>query len=192
MSEATNPAASHHLPFFITAPGETDILLNVMVGFLLLFVFLLGVLYLRLHHLPDHIAHKGQKIQYELVAVLALISMFTHNHLFWIAGLLLALVTIPDFSTPLGRMADSLAAMAARKVRAPSIEPLSPPRPAFWCSRNRYPGSSAGQVLATFLPQAPRMKIVFLRDHEFPASVTLRRGSPWDLGRPLALAGGLP
>jgi hypothetical protein len=130
MSEATNPAASHHLPFFITAPGDTDILLNVMVGFLLLFVFLLGVLYLRLHHLPDHIAHKGQKIQYELVAVLALISMFTHNHLFWIAGLLLALVTIPDFSTPLGRMADSLAAMAARKVRAPSIEPLSPPRPA--------------------------------------------------------------
>jgi hypothetical protein len=92
---------------------------------------LVGVLYLRLHHLPEHIAHKGQKIQYEIVAVLALLAMFTHNHLFWIAGLLLALVQVPDFSTPLGRMADSLAVMATRKTRAFNIEPLSPPKPAF-------------------------------------------------------------
>lgn len=129
MSEAIHPAASHHLPFFITAPGQTDVLLNAMIGILVLFVFLLGVLYLRLHHLPDHIAHKGQKVQYELVAVLALISMFTHNHLYWILGLLLALVTIPDFSTPLNRMADSLVTMASRKARAPNIQPPSLPRP---------------------------------------------------------------
>src|SRR5262245_27569746 len=103
-----HPEAPHHLPFFITPPGETDVLLMVMIGILLLAVFLIGIFYLRLHHLPDHLASKGQKIQYELVAVLCLISLFTHNHLFWIAGLLLAFVTLPDFSTPLNRMANSL------------------------------------------------------------------------------------
>jgi hypothetical protein len=130
MSEGVHPAASHHLPFFITAPGETDVLLNVTIGILIFFVFLIGVLYLRLHHLPEHIASKGQKIQYEIVAVLALIAMFTHNHLFWIAGLLLALVQIPDFSTPLNRMADSLTKMAGAKLRRPSVEQVSSPAPA--------------------------------------------------------------
>jgi hypothetical protein len=124
MSEAIHPAASHHFPFFITAPGETDVLLYVMIGVLLVSVFLIGIFYLRLHHLPDHMATKGQKIQYEMVAVLCLISLFTHNHLFWIAGLLLAFVQIPDFSTPLNRMANSLATMASRKARALGGEPI--------------------------------------------------------------------
>src|SRR5262245_28508808 len=35
-----HPAASHHLPFLITAPGETDVLLNVMIGVSLGFCFL--------------------------------------------------------------------------------------------------------------------------------------------------------
>ena len=129
MSKAINPAATQHLPFFITAPGETDILLNVMIGFSILVIFLVGVLYLRLHHLPEHIAHTTQKIQYEVVAVLALIAMFTHNNLFWIAALLLALVQIPDFLTPIQGMADSLAKMASAKLRRLSIEPVSPPAP---------------------------------------------------------------
>ena len=30
VSEALHPAASHHLPSFITAPGETDVLMVVM------------------------------------------------------------------------------------------------------------------------------------------------------------------
>jgi hypothetical protein len=149
MSEAIHPAASHHLPFFITAPGETDVLLNAMIGFLVLSVFLVGVLYLRLHHLPDHIAHKGQKIQYEIVAVLALISMFTHNHLYWILGLLLALVTIPDFSTPLNRMADSLVTMASRKFGGTRIEPLSSPKLALLEPQARLGGPSVGSAPST-------------------------------------------
>jgi hypothetical protein len=115
MTTAIHPEATHHLPFFITPPGETDILMNVMMVFLALMVFLIGILYLRLHALPEHMAHSTQKVQYEIVAVLALISLFTHNHLYWIIGLLLALVQIPDFSTPLSRMADSLAKMAGAK-----------------------------------------------------------------------------
>ncbi|UFW46520.1 MULTISPECIES: hypothetical protein [Bradyrhizobium] len=59
------------------------------------FVFMLGVLMLRLHHLPEHIAQKGQKIQYQLVATLGLLAMFTHYNLLWIAGLLLAMIDFP-------------------------------------------------------------------------------------------------
>src|SRR5262249_36917137 len=56
------------------------------------------------HKLPERIAHKGKKIQFELVAVLALISLFTQNHIFRIAGLLLAFIPFPDFSPPLTGM----------------------------------------------------------------------------------------
>jgi hypothetical protein len=122
---AIHPEATQHLPFFITPPGETDILMNVMIVFLALIVFLIGILYLRLHALPEHMAHSTQKIQYEVVAVLALISLFTHNHLYWILGLLLALVQIPDFSTPLSRMADSLSKMAGMKRSPRPVEPLA-------------------------------------------------------------------
>ena len=68
------------------------------------------------------------------MAVLALISLFTHNHIYWIAGLLLALVQLPDFSTPLAGIAESLAKMAGAKQPLPNvqplpnIEPLPPPR----------------------------------------------------------------
>ena len=131
MTTAIHPEATHHLPFFITPPGETDILLNVMIVFLALMVFLFGILYLRLHALPEHMAHRGEKIQYEIVAVLALISLFTHNHIYWILGLLLALVQVPDFSTPLSQMADSLARMAGGRRKPRAAEPLpqgSPPQ----------------------------------------------------------------
>ena len=119
-----NPAAVHHLPPFITAPGETDVLLVATGIFLLLAVIGIGILYLRLHALPEQLAHRGQKLQFEIVAVLALLALFTHNHVFWIAGLLLALVPLPDFSTPLTSMAQSLGRMAGRD--APAV-PAPPP-----------------------------------------------------------------
>lgn len=108
MAETLHPAAVDHLPVFITAPGDTDILFNVMVVFVLLLIFLIGILYLRLHALPEHMAHGASKGQLQLVAVLSLIALFTHNHLFWIAALLLALIEFPDFSSPITSMADSL------------------------------------------------------------------------------------
>jgi hypothetical protein len=100
------------LPGFITAPGETDVLFNVMVFIVVGAIVMIGVFYFRLHALPEHQAHKGQKFQYDLVAILALISLFTHNHIFWIAGLLLAFIPIPDFVSPVNGMARSLATMA--------------------------------------------------------------------------------
>src|SRR6478736_3256107 len=112
MAESLHPAATQHAPGFITAPGETDVLMWVTGLFLLFAVLAFGVLYFRLHSLPEHMAHRGKKIQLEIVAVLGLISLFTHMHIFWIAGLLLALIDLPDFSTPLTRIAGSVEKIA--------------------------------------------------------------------------------
>lgn len=108
MALPVHPAAIHHLPAFVTAPGDTDVLFVAMSFFVLFAVLGIGVFYFKLHALPEHMAHRGQKIQFEIVAVLTLISLFTHNHAFWIAGLLLALVPLPDFTTPLTSIATSL------------------------------------------------------------------------------------
>src|SRR5215470_15699301 len=112
---AIHPVATQHLPPFITAPGETDVLMVVMAWVLVFSVIGFGVLFLRLHTLPERIAHKGHKIQFEIVAVLGLISLFTHMHIFWIIGLMLALIDIPDFGNALRRIAGSTEKMAGMK-----------------------------------------------------------------------------
>jgi hypothetical protein len=132
MLNSLHPAAPEHVPAFITAPGETDVLFTVMVVVVALAIALIGVFYFRLHALPEHMAHRMEKVQYEIVCVLALISLFTHNHIYWIAGLLLALVQIPDFSSPLTRIADSVGRLADGRERfeiepSPRLEPLPPP-----------------------------------------------------------------
>jgi hypothetical protein len=122
MAEAIHPAATHHLPPFITAPGETDVLMVVTAIVLLASVIGFGVLYFRLHSLPEHIAHKSHKVQLEIVAVLGLISLFTHMHIFWIIGLLLAFIEIPDFGTALKRIANSAEKMAGIAPEATPAE----------------------------------------------------------------------
>lgn len=108
-------ASSANLPWFITEPGQIDVLLVVMGAALLLFTLIFGVLFLRLHHLPEHIAQKHQKVQYEIVAILGLLAMFTHIQLFWITGLLLAMIDLPDFTGLVGRIAHSVARIAGPK-----------------------------------------------------------------------------
>jgi hypothetical protein len=107
MAESLNPAAPHHMPAFITAPGETDVLMVVMGFILLLGILMFGILFLRLHSLPERVAHKSHKIQFEIVAVLCLIALFTHMHIFWVAALLLAMIDVPDFGGSLARIATS-------------------------------------------------------------------------------------
>ncbi len=110
MSEALHPSTPHHLPGFITAPGDTDTLMVVVGIFLIGAVLMVGIFYLHLHSLPERMAHKSQKFQFEIVAVLCLLALFTHNHLFWV--LFLAMIDLPDFSTPLRRIAGSVEKMA--------------------------------------------------------------------------------
>ncbi|MET0708835.1 MAG: hypothetical protein ABWY82_18625 [Tardiphaga sp.] len=116
MSDSLHPSAPHHLPAFITAPGETDLLM-VVVGIVLIgAVLMVGNLYLQLHTLPERMAHKSQKLQFEIVAVLGLLALFTHMHIFWVIGLLLAMIDLPDFGTPLRRIAGSVEKIAGGPV----------------------------------------------------------------------------
>ena len=123
MSDQVHPLAPHHLPPFITPPGETDVWMVVMGVSLVLTVLAVGNFYLRLHTLPERMAHKSQKLQFEIVAVLGLLALFTHIHLFWIAGLLLALIDLPDFSTPLRSIASSVEKIAGGAPTAVDQEP---------------------------------------------------------------------
>jgi hypothetical protein len=116
MAEPLHPAASHHLPSFITPPGETDVLMVVMAIVLVLAVLGFGLLFLRLHTLPERMAHRSQKLQFEIVAVLGLIALFTHMHIFWVIGLILAFIEFPDFGTPLRRIAGSVEKIAGVKL----------------------------------------------------------------------------
>src|SRR5436190_2925657 len=92
-----HPAASHHLPSFITAPGETDVLMVVMSVILVLSILGFGSVFFRLHTLPERMAHRSHKIQFEIVAVLGLLALFTHIHLFWVAGLVLEMIDFLGF-----------------------------------------------------------------------------------------------
>jgi hypothetical protein len=123
MTDDIHEAATHHLPSFITAPGQTDVLMIVMAVVLVLAVMGFGVFFFRLHTLPERIAHRTHKIQFEIVAILGLIALFTHMHIFWIAGLLLAFIELPDFGTSLNRIADSTETLAGIKPAESTARP---------------------------------------------------------------------
>jgi multisubunit Na+/H+ antiporter MnhF subunit len=129
---ARHPAAIDHVPGFIASPGAPDILLGVMAVVLAGAVLATGVLFFWLHSLPERLVHKSTKVHLDIVAVLALLSLFTHMHIFWVAALLIALVKIPDFSfftrhlqsatTSLSRIADAQA-----KSEGSSTKPTESP-----------------------------------------------------------------
>lgn len=112
-----HPLAIEHLPGFITAPGQSDGLLNFVIVFLIIAVILTGVFYLKLHSLPERMMHGAHPAQFQIVAVLGLISLLTHNQIFWIAGLLLAMIDIPSLLTPLTSMSRSLHRMSIAPAR---------------------------------------------------------------------------
>ena len=130
MTVSPNPAATTHLPFFITAPGDTDVLFNIMVVFVVASIVLTGVIFLTIHSLPERMAHKSKKIQLDIVAVLCLLALFTHEHAFWFAALLLAFIDIPDFLTPFTRIATSVETIAGHEAGSGSADQSgsSPPK----------------------------------------------------------------
>jgi hypothetical protein len=71
-------------------------------------------------------AHKSMKLLFVIVAVLCLLALFTHDHLFWIAGVLLALIDLPDFIAPLRSIAASVQKIAGIP---PDPDPTEPPEP---------------------------------------------------------------
>ena len=107
MSTPVHPLAPHHLPLFIPGQNGADPLLVGAGIFLIIALIGFGLIFLRLHTMPERMAHRTHKLQFEIVAVLGLLALFTHMHIFWVAGLLLALVDLPDFTGPLRRIAGS-------------------------------------------------------------------------------------
>ena len=101
-----------HLPFYITSPGETDTLYVIVVVAVVVAILMIGVLYLKLHALPEQMAHSSNHTQFQLVAVMALIALFTHNNLFWILALLLASIQLPDYEGLLRSISESLKKLA--------------------------------------------------------------------------------
>jgi hypothetical protein len=115
-----NPAAPEHLPFYLPGADGSDPLLTITAVILIAATLVIGVIYFRLHALPEQLGH--HKLQFEVCAVLALISLFTHEHIYWIIALLLALVDLPDFGTPLERIATALERRPSTSRRTPLIE----------------------------------------------------------------------
>jgi choline-glycine betaine transporter len=75
VASSVHPLAPHALPVFIPSPDGPDYLMIGMAAFLLAATFGVGLLYWRLHALPEHIAHKSKKVQFQIVCVLALLAM---------------------------------------------------------------------------------------------------------------------
>jgi multisubunit Na+/H+ antiporter MnhF subunit len=128
MTPEQHPVANHHLPFFMPSADGSDPLLSIMAVVLIGSALAVGVFFFWLHSLPERMVHN--KVQFDIVAVLALLSLFTHIHAFWVAALLIALIDFPVFSLPdvsrsLRRIAGSLETLAENE-RAPA-EASSPP-----------------------------------------------------------------
>jgi hypothetical protein len=124
LTNAPNPIATNHLPVFVAGPGESDVFLIVVVCILLAVVLLVGVFYFTLHSLPEKIAHGADRGKLQLVGLLSLIALFTHNNYFWIAALLLAAIKLPDLLTPIKSLARSAKELTilARKTSKPAVE----------------------------------------------------------------------
>jgi multisubunit Na+/H+ antiporter MnhF subunit len=104
------------MPFFITAPGQTDVLFNVTLVFLVACIILTGVVFLTIHSLPERMAHKSKKLLLDLIALLCLLALLTHEHFFWFVAIVLAFIDIPDFLTPVNRIARSVETMAGQEA----------------------------------------------------------------------------
>ena len=128
MADAAHSLAPHHLPAFPPGPDGSDFLFTAVVIVMILVVLGVGVLYFTLHALPEKIAHGASSTQFQLICVLALLAMFTHNNVYWIAALLLATVQLPDFTTPLNSISRSLEEIKDREpaLLRPSPAPLQP------------------------------------------------------------------
>lgn len=122
MTGEIHPLAPEHLPAYIGAADGSDTLLTVVIWLLIIIFMLIGNLYLKLHALPERMAHKQNNTQLQFIAVLAILALLTHNNVFWVMALLLSVVRLPDFSTPINSIADSLKVLADREPETMSVD----------------------------------------------------------------------
>jgi len=109
-----HPLAPEHLPGYLPGADGSDPLFTLVVVLILILALVLGVLYFKLHALPERMAHRQNSTQLQLIAVLAILALLTHNNVFWVGALLLAVVRFPDFKTPIDSIDQSLKRLAGQ------------------------------------------------------------------------------
>lgn len=117
-----HPMAPEHIPSYVTAADGSDFLFTFMAVFTIVVIMLIGVAYFTLHALPEKMAHNSSHPQFQLVGILALLALFTHNNVFWVAAILMAGFQMPDLAAPLRAIADAI-----RGQGAPSDPTGTPP-----------------------------------------------------------------
>ena len=120
MTGDIHPLAPHSLPPFDGAADGSDPLFSAIIFIVILAVLGVGVFYLKLHAIPEQLAHKHGNTQSQLIMVLALLALFTHNNIFWVAALILALLKLPDFLTPINSISESLKKLTPGETDAPT------------------------------------------------------------------------
>lgn len=115
MTTDIHPMTPEHLPRYIVAADGGDYLMTFMIFFVVTLILGIGVAYFTLHAMPEKMAHKSNSMQLQMISVMAMLALFTHNNLFWIGALLLAAFRPPDLITPLNSIATSLQAMTKRE-----------------------------------------------------------------------------
>jgi hypothetical protein len=122
MSDTLHPLAPHDLPGFLPAADGSDSLMVGVIIFLLVLLLTVGNFYLKLHALPERMAHRKSHTQLQIITVLALLALFTHNNIFWVGALLLAVVKFPDYLSPLNSIAKSLAELTKKSSSGDTVE----------------------------------------------------------------------
>ncbi|MGV6802632.1 MAG: hypothetical protein ACWA49_00390 [Ruegeria sp.] len=117
-----HPMATGHIPSYVTQADGSDFLFNFMVLFTVGLILLIGVAYFTLHSIPEKMAHENNHPQFQLVGILALLALFTHNGIFWVAAILVAGFQFPDFAAPLRAIADAIRSLAPGATPSP-VEP---------------------------------------------------------------------
>lgn len=105
---------TEHIPGYL-AGAESDPLMVIMAIVVVAIILFIGVFYFKIHAIPEHIAKGKNHTQIQLIAILTVLALFTHNNIFWVAALIIAVVELPDFLTPLKSIAKSLETLAKNK-----------------------------------------------------------------------------
>ena len=124
-----HPMATGHIPSYVVQADGSDFLFTFMVVFTVALIVLIGVAYFTLHSIPEKIAHESNHPQFQLVGILALLALFTHNGLFWVAAILVAGFQFPDFAAPLRSIADAIRSLAPQRTPDPVVEDTAAEHP---------------------------------------------------------------
>lgn len=102
---------TEHVPNYLAGANGDPLMVGIAIT-LIAIVLIGGVLYFKLHAVPEHIAHGKNHTQIQLISILTLLALFTHNNIFWFAALIVAVIKLPDFLSPLKSIARSLAVLS--------------------------------------------------------------------------------